>query len=82
MLLLAYVRPTVVHVVLVTSTPQAECALEELVSITVSIVAQGEMYAVVGTYIGCEAHGRAKVEVVTIGIVCPDAHSPRTVYHI
>lgn len=81
-LLLTNIHPAVVHVVVIASTPQAECAMVELVSISVSIVAQGKMYAIVGTDIGCEVHGCAVVEVVTVGIMCPDAHSPRAVHHI
>lgn len=40
------------------------------------------MYAIVGTDIGCEAHGSTEVEVVTVCIVCPDAHSPRVPHHV
>ena len=81
-LLLSDVHPTVVLVVLVATTPQAECTLEELVGITVSIVAQCKMYTVVCTDIGCETHGLTEVEVVAIGIACPYAHPPCITYHI
>ncbi len=69
-------------VVIIASTPQAERAAKQLVSIHSSIVAVSEMYAIVGTCISMVACGNTEVEVVAVGVTVPNTHSPRMTYHI
>ena len=82
MLLLAYRHPAIVVVVTVAHTPQAECAMEQYMLVSVSIETMGEMNAIVRTAIRVISDRNTEVEVVTVIIALPDAHSPGTAYHV
>ena len=82
MLLLAYAVPTIVMVMMIAATPQAECAMEEGMVIQVGIVAVNKVYTVVGSAICVIACGNTEVEVITVTIAVPYAHAPRIPYHI
>lgn len=82
MLILAYAVPAIVVVVIVTASPQAECAVIQSVVIQSSIVAVAEVDTVVGTAISMVACGYAEVEVVAVVVTVPDTHSPGMTYHI
>ena len=69
-------------VVIIASSPQAKRAIKQFVTISVSIVTEVKVYAVVRTIIGQVACGSAKVEVVAIVISIPDAHTPRASCHV
>lgn len=82
MLLLTYRHPAIVMVMTIAYTPQAECAMEQNMFVSVSIETMGEMNAIVSTVISVIGYGDAEVEVVAVIIAFPDAHSPSTAYHI
>jgi len=82
MLLLAYMFPAIVMVMVIASTPQAECPVIQCMVIHAGIVAVSEVYAVVSTDIRVVTCGGAEVEVVAVGIAIPDTHTPRVTYHI
>ena len=69
-------------VVIVAHTPQAECAMEQYMLVSVSIETMGEMNAIVRTAIRVISDRNTEVEVVTVIIAFPDAHSPGTAYHV
>lgn len=81
-LLLACAMPAIVVMVVVSSTPQAECAVIECVMIHTGIVAVCKMDAIVSTTIGVIVHRYTKVEIVAICITCIDTHPPSAIYHI
>lgn len=78
----AIAHPTVMMMMLITSTPQTECTMIELVMIPVGIVAVSKVDTVVGSNIGMIACRDAEVIVVAVGVAIPDAHTPCVAYHI
>ena len=74
--------PSIVVMVVVSSTPQAECSVIECVMIHTGIVAVSKVNSVVGATIGVIMNRYIKVEVVAISIPRIDAHAPMPLYHI
>jgi hypothetical protein len=81
-LLLTYAMPAIVMVVMVSSTPEAECAVIQSMVIHTSIIAMSKVYSIVSTAIGMIACGYAEIEVIAIVVAVPYTHSPRMPYHI
>ena len=82
MLFRALAVPSVVMVMGISPTPQAERAMIELVSIYAGIVAVDKMDAVVGTVVGEVAGRNAEVVEAPVGVTLPDTQAPRMAYHI
>lgn len=78
----AIAHPAIVMVMLITSTPQTECTMIELVLISVGIVAVSEVDTVVSSNIGVIACGDTEVIVIAVGVAIPDTHTPCVAYHI
>ena len=62
--------------------PQAESANIEIVSISVSIEAEREMYTIVCTIIAMIIHGCTEVEIIAITVATPDSHGPSVTYQM
>ena len=81
-LFLTDTMPTIVMVMLVSTTPKAECSVIEGVVIHPRIVAMRKVYTIMGPTISMIASRYAKIVVITIRITRINTHSPSAINHI